>query len=678
MPPPNRKPGGWLFPGYKYLGPFNPIDNGEPVNAADAAAKQHDLDYDKYIKKGINPYWKFNKADSDFLNRLSGDRSLGGNVAKGVFKLKRLLAPTLKEPPEEPPIKKAAPGKNTDRAQKRKLYFARSNKGAKKDKQDVPNNMDGDNTTEQTDQPMEQTAAGDGRAGAAGGSGAMGAGGSRGAGVGISTGGWIGGTTIHGNKIVTRNTRQWYCGIQNEHLYKRYIAPTGNVQLYGFTTPWNYFNFNQYSSHFNPKEWQWLLNNCKRFRPVKMSVALYNLQIKQIVVPAGGGDATYNNDLTAGLHVFCDGEHAYPYVQHAWDQNCMPENPWETWLLSQYAYTTVPAESVDQPGTSTTENTLLQMEPMYYLEDSDHEVLRTGESTQFHFDFNCGWVNNTRASQQPQAADLNPLIAQRLVKPYQTSGGGNHLLTSVQKPSNWLPGPGCTNNRITPSGSSSNGVLGPLSSDWKPNGYTQDSSPGFTGIGATSITGQLAPQSNKDRIGFVPGDPAGLSTEVQPIWVDTALTATRDLMPFAPDGTTWNQQNTWWMLPNQVWDSAPINRYNPIWTKIPRVDRHTLIDTQDGTLPMTHPPGTIYVKLANIPVPGASRSYLNVYVTGQVACEIEWEFEYNINKNWRPERRHTVTSMNNAAYKVNEAGVYKLPTTYTETMPSRFGHTKVL
>lgn len=34
---PIRRPGGWVVPGYKYLGPFNPIDNGEPVNKADAA-----------------------------------------------------------------------------------------------------------------------------------------------------------------------------------------------------------------------------------------------------------------------------------------------------------------------------------------------------------------------------------------------------------------------------------------------------------------------------------------------------------------------------------------------------------------------------------------------------------------------------------------------------------------
>ena len=41
MAPANRKPGGWVVPGYKYLGPFNPADNGDPVNFADKARGCH-------------------------------------------------------------------------------------------------------------------------------------------------------------------------------------------------------------------------------------------------------------------------------------------------------------------------------------------------------------------------------------------------------------------------------------------------------------------------------------------------------------------------------------------------------------------------------------------------------------------------------------------------------------
>nr|AGA19588.1 truncated capsid protein VP1 [Porcine bocavirus 1] len=80
MAPTNRKPGGWVLPGHRYLGPFNPIENGEPVNAADAAARRHDLKYDQYLKEGKNPYLYFNKADSDFLEDFESDRfSAGGS-----------------------------------------------------------------------------------------------------------------------------------------------------------------------------------------------------------------------------------------------------------------------------------------------------------------------------------------------------------------------------------------------------------------------------------------------------------------------------------------------------------------------------------------------------------------------------------------------------------------------
>lgn len=36
-----------LLPGHNYVGPGNPLDNGEPVNDADVVAKKHDYAYAK-------------------------------------------------------------------------------------------------------------------------------------------------------------------------------------------------------------------------------------------------------------------------------------------------------------------------------------------------------------------------------------------------------------------------------------------------------------------------------------------------------------------------------------------------------------------------------------------------------------------------------------------------------
>ena len=132
------------------------------------------------------------------------------------------------------------------------------------------------------------------------------------------------------------------------------------------------------------------------------------------------------------------------------------------------------------------------------------------------------------------------------------------------------------------------------------------------------------------------------------------------------------------MLPNQVWDSAPVSRFNSIWLKVPRVNRRTLLDTQDGTIPMEHPPGTIFMKLAKIPVPGAGDSYLTIYATGQVSCEIAWEVKKRGTKNWRPEFYHTATEMTASAYTFDNEGHYVSAVTPADAMQTRYGHAKVL
>ena len=95
MPPIKRQPRGWVLPGYRYLGPFNPLDNGEPVNNADRAAQLHDHAYSELIKSGKNPYLYFNKADEKFIDDLKDDWSIGGIIGSSFFKIKRAVAPAL-------------------------------------------------------------------------------------------------------------------------------------------------------------------------------------------------------------------------------------------------------------------------------------------------------------------------------------------------------------------------------------------------------------------------------------------------------------------------------------------------------------------------------------------------------------------------------------------------------
>nr|QBA84419.1 MAG: VP1 [Porcine bocavirus 3] len=678
---------GLLFPGYNYLGPFNPLENGDPVNKADEAAKKHDQAYNKYINKGLNPYLKFNKGDQDFIDSLQSDSSVGGNFARAVFHLKKQIAPALNEPKDtgEPPAKKDKRAGN-----KRHLYFARLNKGAKKAKADN-NNMDGDmdNNEQGAGEGPAPAGGGGARSGGGGGGAAGGGGGGGNHGVGVSTGGWIGGSILGQNRIVTRNTRQWLCTIRDNHKYKQYTnwkLGNTNIHMQGYTTPWNMFNFNQYSSHFNPNEWQWLVNRAKRFRPVRMEVKIYNIQIKQ----ESNQDVTaqYTNDLTAGLHVLCDGEHAFPWTQLPWDKGCMPELPHDIWTLQQYAYITCASEAQDTTGNGNELN-IRGAVPMYLLEETDHAVIRTGESIVFHHSFDCGWVDNTRSSAMHQLACINPLIDSRLVGVWlnQPGNGTNEdQMRPYQKHGPWWPGPGYRDNRNTSeNGTNGNTGLGPYFSVWKPEGAQYTSSAVKYGVPTGPYTGGQSSENvggsvhnNANVTRFTPGDgPGGANNSNFFIQRSSVQTGTRDQALYKATGQSTSEIENVYMMPNQMWDSAPVSRYNPIWTKIPRVDRHTLLDTEDGTLPMTHPPGTIYVKLANIPTPNGT-GHLNIYATGQVSCEIEWEYEENFNKNWRPERRIDANKMRADVYKINADGGYDLPQNYYETMPTRWGQEKVL
>nr|QKV28765.1 VP1 [Feline bocaparvovirus 3] len=711
MAPTNRRPGGWTVPGFKYLGPFNPLNNGEPINEVDKVAQTHDRAYQAYIDSGVNPYLNFNKADSDFIDSLSSDSSVAGWLGKSAFKLKRLLAPHLTKEKETANKGSGAGGKRPRidpvRAQKRKYYFARQHQGKNSKQQKMENEV------ETAGDGQEGAPASDPRSGGNGGGGTgMGGGGH---GVGVSTGGWKAGTVFSDTKIVTTSTRQFYAPIYNQHLYKKVV---GEKNWIGITTPWAYFNFNEYDSHFTPNDWQRLTNEYAKWRPIKMHVKIYNLQIKQKVTL--GADTLYNNDLTAGVHIFCDGSHQFPYSQAPWDHGTMPELPYDTWKLPQYAYFQFQAD-ITYVGTTSleadsVEKNIARAGPFFILESASHEVLRTGEETEFNFSFESGWVDNTRAYVLPQA-DINPMVQTRRYFPTFDRNSSTRFSYSryspYNKPSNWMPGP-------------SIGYIGntqPIGSDsaWKARGpITVCAHPYFTapeGSGNTTndhqSTTALPSVDGMQKSGHDVTPTNGACSRLDSI--DLAYDSseystnqpkliTRNIdsdlarwgSVWAQDGhnvnidasgntsgtrTNVSQLKNVWMYPNQAWDTTPIGRNNPIWDKIPNTDRHTMLDSGDGTLPMAHPPGTIFIKVAKVPVPteNNANSYLDLYVTGQVTCTIEWECKRFSTKNWRPEMRTTPAAFADPLlYTVEVDGTYNTPEVFTEAMPTKLGINKVL
>lgn len=85
----SKKFHGATAPGYNYLGPFNSLENGPPVNLSDAAAKEHDI---KYGVLGKRAYYTYNKADEEFLKAIDKETDWGAKIAKRVFNAKKKLA----------------------------------------------------------------------------------------------------------------------------------------------------------------------------------------------------------------------------------------------------------------------------------------------------------------------------------------------------------------------------------------------------------------------------------------------------------------------------------------------------------------------------------------------------------------------------------------------------------
>lgn len=79
---------GWVAPGYKYLGPGNDLNRGEPTNYNDSVAQKHDIAYNDFINANGDPYWNWNEADQKFLQDLHPD-DIPTYIAKGVFSLKK-------------------------------------------------------------------------------------------------------------------------------------------------------------------------------------------------------------------------------------------------------------------------------------------------------------------------------------------------------------------------------------------------------------------------------------------------------------------------------------------------------------------------------------------------------------------------------------------------------------
>lgn len=80
---------GWVPPGYDNLGPFNEVRIGPAGrNAADAEARDHDLQYGDEEEDGVTPHLQWVDADEEFLQNLN-PTNWKERFAQGVFSVKK-------------------------------------------------------------------------------------------------------------------------------------------------------------------------------------------------------------------------------------------------------------------------------------------------------------------------------------------------------------------------------------------------------------------------------------------------------------------------------------------------------------------------------------------------------------------------------------------------------------
>jgi len=92
----------FLLPGQNYTGPGNSTSRAyrrrhPPTDALDRASLQHDLRYQRLIEREgrFRTYTRFSGADASYLRRIEHLPGWRAGLARGVFKVKAALAPTM-------------------------------------------------------------------------------------------------------------------------------------------------------------------------------------------------------------------------------------------------------------------------------------------------------------------------------------------------------------------------------------------------------------------------------------------------------------------------------------------------------------------------------------------------------------------------------------------------------
>nr|AFR44450.1 minor capsid protein [H-1 parvovirus]4G0R_A Chain A, Capsid protein VP1 [H-1 parvovirus]4GBT_A Chain A, Capsid protein VP1 [H-1 parvovirus] len=357
-PPAKRAKRGWVPPGYKYLGPGNSLDQGEPTNPSDAAAKEHDEAYDQYIKSGKNPYLYFSPADQRFIDQTKDAKDWGGKVGHYFFRTKRAFAPKLSTDSEPGTSGVSRPGKRT----KPPAHIFVNQARAKKKRASLAAQQRTLTMSDGTETNQPDTGIANARVErSADGGGSSGGGGSGGGGIGVSTGTYDNQTTYKflGDgwvEITAHASRLLHLGMPPSENYCRVTVHNNQTTGHGtkvkgnmayddthqqIWTPWSLVDANAWGVWFQPSDWQFIQNSMESLNLDSLSQELFNVVVKTVTEQQGAGqDAikVYNNDLTACMMVALDSNNILPYTPAAQTSETLGFYPWKPTAPAPYRY----------------------------------------------------------------------------------------------------------------------------------------------------------------------------------------------------------------------------------------------------------------------------------------------------------------------------------------------------
>nr|AZZ69379.1 minor structural protein [Tetraparvovirus ungulate4]AZZ69385.1 minor structural protein [Tetraparvovirus ungulate4]AZZ69391.1 minor structural protein [Tetraparvovirus ungulate4] len=695
--------GRFLVPGYNYVGPGNPLDNGPAKGPVDEAAKHHDERYDEMLSHGDVPYIHGHGADrlmnreieqAEAEGRLTDpvDRVLG-NVIRALWQAKETLGDVADvqisqvlppAPPGERPDQDSSDGPPSPKRARTGIPHVA-----------VPPITEPAQTLPHTDPPPTATMASNPAGGAGGG-------------VKVKAQ-WIGGTSFSDSVIITAHTRTSMLADRGGYVpvYQKGSHTDESQPVLGMKTPYSYIDVNAISAHLTPRDFQQLLDEYDEIRPKKLVIGISAIVIKDVRTNTTG--TTVSDSASGGITIFADDAYEYPYVL-GHNQDTLPGHlPGENYVLPQYGYLTRGREIEklnDIIGIADHKTEL------YFLEHHDAQCLGSGDTWSLVYDFPADLpFRRLSTPNQTLYGRHNPIPDSRLAIMTGVDQDGKAVWTRPKGtdvgrlPLNHVPGPSLmmpTDTQLRNINFRTPVAIGnPQTSDrfsitplvhqpWSVRTENTDNG-NYTVhnyLGGVAYTRRLHEESYAGHQAVRDGTVVNPSRVVQ---TDTDLAAPHVGHTFFVPGhlrIAGEAQNTVYsakmyqepvfpLFPGAVWHPNPLSYDCQIWTKIPDTECHFLVQYPSlGGWGVAKPPPMIFLKLISQPgpPPGGAHTVPQSNLNQYVIFHLHYSMEFEVKRRKRS-RRHNpekpapfpTTASGRMAYALAndetnvDLGVYEVP-----------------